>query len=71
MDQELLQNSLAVAERHVADAEQEVARQQMIVAGLELSGRDAGRATQLLRKFEELLARHTAERDCLRRELGL
>ena len=48
MDRDLLQNSLAVAER-----------------------RDTGRAIQLLRKFEELLAKRNAERDRLRKELGL
>jgi len=33
--------------------------------------RDTGRAIQLLRKFEELLAKRNAERDRLRKELGL
>ena len=71
MDRDLLQTSLAVAERHVADTEHEVARQQMIVAGLELRGHDTSRATQLLRRFEELLGKHIADRDRLRKELGI
>ena len=71
LERDLLRTSLAVAERHVAEAEHEVARQRMIVAGLALRGRDSGRATQLLRRFEKLLAMHVADRDRLRKELGL
>jgi hypothetical protein len=43
----------------------------MVVAGLELCGRDSSRATQFLRQFEELQATYVADRDRLRKELGL
>jgi hypothetical protein len=70
-DRNLLKVSLAEAERHIADAEHCVVRQRMVVAGLELCGRDTRQATDLLRQFEMLQAKYVADRDRLRRELGL
>jgi hypothetical protein len=70
-DRDLLKISLAHAECHVANVEHDVARQRMVVAGMELCGHDATRATHLLRQFEEVLAMHIADRDRLRKELGL
>jgi hypothetical protein len=43
----------------------------MVVAGLELRGHDSSRATHVLRQFEQLQAKHIAERDRVRKELGL
>jgi hypothetical protein len=71
MDRKLLEKSLAQAERHVAEAEHEVSRQRMVVAGLELRGHDSSRATHVLRQFEQLQAKHIAERDRVRKELDL
>jgi hypothetical protein len=71
MDRELLEEELAVAERHLSDAERDVARQRMVVAGLEHCGRDTAGPTQLLQRLEEVLAIHIAHRDRLRKELGL
>jgi hypothetical protein len=70
MDRELLEEALAVAERHISDAERDVARQRMVVAGLELCGRDTSRATHLLRQFERSLAILVANRNRLRKELA-
>jgi hypothetical protein len=71
LDRGLLKKSLARAERHVANVEHDVARQRMVVAGLELCGRDTNRAAHLLRYFEELQAAYLTDRDLLRKELGL
>jgi len=71
LDRDLLEASLAQAERDVANAKHYVARQQMVVAGLKLCGHDTSRATQFLRQFEELQAAYVADRDLLRKELGL
>ena len=71
LDRDSLEISLAHAERQVANVEQDVARQRMVVAGMELCGHDATRATHLLWQFEEVLATHIADRDRLRSELEL
>ncbi len=72
-DRVQLREHLALAERHVAEGERVVARQREIVAELERDGHDAAaaQARQLLAQFEELLALHVADRDRLRKELGL
>jgi hypothetical protein len=71
LDRDLLKKSLAHVERQVANVEHDVARQRMVVAGMELCGHDATRATHLLRQFEELQAAYLADRDRLRKELLL
>jgi hypothetical protein len=71
MDRKLLQTSLAQAERHVVEGERHVARQRNLVTALERDGHDTSRAVQLLCQFEELQAMHVADRDRLRKELGL
>ena len=71
LDRNLLRKSLARAERHVANVEHDVARQRMVVAGLQLCGRDTNRAAHRLRYLEELQAAYSADRDLLRKELGL
>ena len=67
----MLQDHLAQAECHVAEGERNIARQREIVAQLECDGHDADQAARLLRSFEELQALHVADRDRLRKELGL
>jgi hypothetical protein len=60
---------LALAERHVSEAEIHVARQRELVAKMERDGHETGLARALLLKFEELLAIHKADRDRLRSEV--
>jgi|EndMetStandDraft_4_1072995.scaffolds.fasta_scaffold1821790_1 hypothetical protein len=69
MDRELLEKSLAEAERRVIEAERHVAKQLEFVARLERDNRDPSQAMHLLQQFEELQAMHTADRDRLRKEL--
>jgi len=71
MDRAALQDRLAAAVRHVAEAERHVASQREVVAQLEREGHDTAHAKQLLEQFEEVLAIHVADRDRLRKELGL
>ncbi len=70
MDRELLEKSLAEAERHAAETERHVANQLEFVARLERDGRDPSQALRLLQQFEELQAIHIAERNRLREELA-
>jgi hypothetical protein len=70
MDRELLEKSLAEAERRIPEAERHVANQLEFVERLERDGRDPSQALQLLQQFEEVLAIHMADRDRLRRQLG-
>jgi hypothetical protein len=71
MDRELLEKSLAEAERGVIDAERHIATQRDFVARLECDGHDPTQAMQLLQRFLELQAMHIADRDRLRKVLGL
>lgn len=64
-----LEERLAMADRHVADGERVVARQRGLLFGLRPGGRGEAIGRALLGQFEELLARHKAHRDELRREL--
>jgi hypothetical protein len=71
MDRAVWQKHLAQIEWHVVEAEKRVARQREIVAELERAGRRATAARGLLAAFERLLAMHLADRQRLRKELGL
>jgi arginine repressor len=71
MNRELLERSLAQAERHVIQGERHVAHQQDLVAKLERDGHDTSQAIQLLRQFQELQALHIADHDRLRKLLRL
>jgi hypothetical protein len=71
MDRAVWQQHLAQIEWHVIEAEKRVARQREIVAELERDGRRATAARGLLAAFERLLAMHLADRQRLRKELGL
>jgi hypothetical protein len=62
---------LAQVEWHIVEAEKRVARQREIVAELERDGHRATAARGLLAAFERLLAMYLADRQRLRRELGL
>jgi hypothetical protein len=71
MARSMLEEHLALAERHVTQGEQHVAKQRAIVAELERDGHDASSARELLDVFEQTQATHMADRDRLRKELGL
>jgi len=61
MDTDLKVKYLVQAERHMADGEQHIHRQRMIVAQLEREGRDASLSRSLLKCFEELQTLHVAD----------
>lgn len=73
MDQATLQDHLAEAERHVAEGKQRIVRQREVLRELERDAHAdaAARARELLAKFEETLALHTADRDRLRKEFEM
>jgi arginine repressor len=71
MDRAILQEYLALVERLIAAGERQIARQREIVAQLEHDGHDISEATKLLDQLEQLQALHIADRDRLRKELGL
>jgi hypothetical protein len=71
MDRAVWQEHLAQTEWHIVEAEKRVARQREIVAELERDGHRATAARGLLAAFERLLAMHLADRQRLRRELGV
>jgi hypothetical protein len=71
MNWAMLEDQLAAAERHLVEAERHVAFQRELVAQLEREGHDAAQATRLLAQFEEVLAMRIADRDRVRKALGL
>jgi hypothetical protein len=71
MDRVILEDHLAAAERHLAEAECEVAYQREHVVQLERDGLDTAEPTRLLRQLEELQALHVADRERVLKELGL
>jgi hypothetical protein len=71
MDKALLEQHLAIAQRHVVQGESIIARQRQILVDLERGGHDTAEARRLLAQFLELQALHVADRDRLRGELGL
>jgi hypothetical protein len=70
MDRALIEQQLAVAERLVLEAEQNVTRQRERIAQLEGSGFDATMSRDILRQFEQSQAIYIADRERLRRELA-
>ena len=70
MDQEMLKRHLAEAEEHIATGDKNIARQRDLIAHLERDGHDTASAKTFLREFEQLQARHIAERERLLRELS-
>jgi hypothetical protein len=71
MDRATLEEHLALAAAHVAAGERLVARQRELVAQLERDGHDTLEATKVLNQLEQLQALYIADRDRLRKELGL
>ncbi len=66
----MLEAALEATERHLAEAERQVASQRERVAQLEREGRDNTLPTELLKQWEEALAMHLADRDRIRKELA-
>jgi hypothetical protein len=58
-------------EAHVARADRQVVKQRWTVARLERDGKDTTAARAVLTQFEETRKKYIAERDRLRRRLGL
>lgn len=70
MDRKQLLEHLALAERHVKQGEEHVARQIDLIARLEAGGHDTTEAKRLLGEFQELLAVHIVGRDRLLEQLA-
>jgi len=71
MERAALEDHLAAAERHLAEAEWQATNQRELVAELEHDGHDIVEPARLLAELEEVLAAHVADCDRLRKELGL
>ena len=61
---------LELAERHVAEGAQHLARQHDLIAALARDGHDTTSALELLRTFEDAQAHHIENRDRIRAELS-
>jgi len=70
MDRVMLEQRLALAERHVEEGKQHVEAQCALVRELEGDGHDTTEALRLLGQFEEMLAMHRSDRDRILGELG-
>jgi hypothetical protein len=70
MDREMLKSHLTQVEEHIATGGKNIARQRDLIAQLERDGYDTASAKTFLREFEQLQARHIAEREQLLRELS-
>ena len=66
----MIEERLAMAERHITRGELHIARQKELVARLGHSGHDTTEAIKLLGLFEATQALHVADRDRLRGELA-
>ena len=67
-----IESRLAVAERHVAESSDQIARQKLLVGDFENTRRNsmtAMVARKLLESLQKELEQHTADRDRLRRWL--
>jgi hypothetical protein len=71
MEREMLNENLRQAEAQVARADRQVVKQRWTVARLERDGQDTTAARAILAQIEQARKQHIAERDRLRRKLGL
>jgi hypothetical protein len=69
VDRTLLLEYLIAAEKHIAEAERNLAHLRATLAKLESDGHRPAKAAELLREFEKALAMQIADRDRLRAEL--
>jgi hypothetical protein len=70
MDRAMILQHLARARERVAQGERHLKLQQQIVDVLQRDGCNALHAIKLLQQYQELQARHIAERDKLERDLS-
>ena len=70
MEQMILQEYLAKADRNVREGERNVTRQLQVVDDLERNGLDTGEAMLLLLQLDEMLEMCIANRNRLRRQVG-
>jgi hypothetical protein len=70
MDKNTIRDHLALARRHVTEAERHLAQQRELIARLERDGHDASASKDLLGQFEQLYTLHVADRDRLEKELN-
>ena len=70
MEQAVLKAHLALAERHVADGEEVIAKQLKLIAELKAKGLDTRTSEALLKEFEITQALHVGDRNRLRKELA-
>ena len=71
MERAAILRSLELAEWHIAAGERQIARQRELIRRIASVGRDTRFAEDLLRKLEKSQALHFAERNRLRRTVGL
>ena len=67
----MLEQHLRQAEHHVALGRKHIAEQERLVAELETDGHPTETALALLTTYREVQLMHEADRDRLRKELGL
>src|ERR1700720_3425651 len=70
MGRAMILRHLTRARERVAQGERHLKLQQQIVDVLQRDGRNAPHARKLLQKYQELQARHIADRDRLERDLS-
>ena len=64
------QADLDMANRHVADAERHVIRQEEIISGLRMKNADTALAEELLAEFNATLRVHRHDRDRMAAQMG-
>jgi len=69
VDRQTIIDRLELADWHVAEGTFHVNRQRRLIEALTREHQDTTQANEILKKFEEILATHTADRDRLLKEL--
>ena len=64
------QADLDMANRHIAEAERHIVRQEEIITGLRTQGADSVLAEELLAEFQATLRTHRDDRDMIATQLG-
>ena len=64
------QADLDMANRHIAETERHIVRQEEIITDLGAKGADKNLAEELLAEFQATLRMHRGDRDLIARELG-
>jgi hypothetical protein len=70
MDRVMIEEHLALAERHVSRGEELIAQQKQRIAEMERDGHDSRLHRELLEQFEEVQRLHLADLARLRNELN-